>query len=65
VAVMEVCGFNGWLIKRLTQWGCRRVCVIKAPDRVRQKTDRRGAVTMTGAVTPSMRSRFLSAMRRT
>jgi transposase len=43
VAVMEVCGFNGWLIKRLTQWGCRRVCVIKAPDRVRQKTDRRDA----------------------
>jgi transposase len=43
VAVMEVCGFNGWLIRRLTQWGCRRICVIKAPDRVRQKTDRRDA----------------------
>ncbi len=46
VAVMEVCGFNGWLIKRLEQWGCRRVYVIKAPDRVRQKTDRRDAAKL-------------------
>jgi transposase len=45
-AVMEVCGFNGWLLKRLTQWGCRRVCVIKAPDRARQKTDRRDAAKL-------------------
>jgi transposase len=46
VAVMEVCGFNGWLIDRLAEWGCRRVCVIKAPDRVRQKTDRRDAAKL-------------------
>jgi len=46
VAVMEVCGFNGWLIKRLEQWGCKRVCVISAPDRVRQKTDRRDAARL-------------------
>ena len=46
VAVVEVCGFNGWLIKRLTQWGCKRVYVIKAPDRVRQKTDRRDAAKL-------------------
>ena len=46
VAVMEVCGFNGWLVKRLEQSGCKRVCVIKAPDRVRQKTDRRDAAKL-------------------
>jgi len=46
LAVMEVCGFNGWLIKRLTRWGCERVCVISAPDRVRQKTDRRDAARL-------------------
>jgi len=46
VAVMEVCGFNGWLIKRLEQSGCKRVCVIRAPDRVRQKTDRRDAAKL-------------------
>lgn len=48
VAVMEVCGFNGWLIKRLEQWGCKRVYVISAPDRVRQKTDRPGSITKAG-----------------
>jgi transposase len=43
VALMEVCGFNGWLIQRLRQHGCVRVCVITAPPRLRQKTDRRDA----------------------
>lgn len=46
VAVVEVCGFNDWLIERLSQWGCRRVYVISAPDRVRQKTDRRDAAKL-------------------
>jgi len=41
-----VCGFNGWLIKRLEQWGCRRVYVISAPERARQKTDRRDAAKL-------------------
>lgn len=43
VAVVEVCGFNGWLIKYLERLGCKRVIVIKPPERVRQKTDRRDA----------------------
>ncbi len=46
VAIMEVCGFNGWLVKRLEQWGCKRVLVIAAPERVRQKTDRRDAAKL-------------------
>lgn len=46
VAVVEVCGFNGWLIERLERWGCKRVYVIKAPDRTRQKTDRRDAAKL-------------------
>jgi len=46
VAVVEVCGFNGWLVKRLEQWGCRRVFVISAPNRMRQKTDRRDAARL-------------------
>ena len=40
VVIMEVCGFNGWLIKRLARWGCQEVYLVKAPERVRQKTDR-------------------------
>ena len=46
VAVVEVCGFNGWLVKRLEACGCKRVYVISAPDRVRQKTDRRDAAKL-------------------
>ncbi len=46
VAVMEVCGFNGWLIKRLRQWDCTRVYVIAAPPRLTQKTDRRDAAKL-------------------
>jgi transposase len=46
VAVMEVCGFNGWLIKRLKEFGCQRVIVITPPERVRQKTDRRDAAKL-------------------
>ena len=46
VAVIEVCGFNDWLIERLKQWGCTRVLLIKPPGRVRQKTDRRDAAKL-------------------
>lgn len=43
VAVLEVCGFNAWLLKRLQQWGCGHCYVIAAPPRLRNKTDRRDA----------------------
>ncbi len=46
VVIMEVCGFNGWLIKRLPRWGCQAVYLVKAPERVRQKTDRRDAAKL-------------------
>ena len=46
VAVLEVCGFNHWLIRRLNQWGCRQVYLIAAPERARQKTDRRDAAKL-------------------
>jgi transposase len=46
VAIMEVCGFNGWLVERLERWACQRALVIAAPERVRQKTDRRDAAKL-------------------
>jgi transposase len=46
VAIMEVCGFNGWLVRRLKRWGCREAYVIAAPPQVRQKTDRRDAAKL-------------------
>jgi len=45
-AVMEVCGFNDWLLKRLARWGCSQVYVIAAPPRLRNKTDRRDAAKL-------------------
>jgi transposase len=46
VAIIEVCGFNGWLIQRLERHGCRRVFLVAAPPQARQKTDRRDAARL-------------------
>jgi len=46
VAILEVCGFNEWLIRRVERWGCSQVYVIAPPPRVRQKTDRRDAAKL-------------------
>jgi transposase len=46
VVVIEVCGFNDWLLKRLARWGCTQAYVIAAPPRLRNKTDRRDAAKL-------------------
>ena len=46
VAILEVCGFNRWLIRRLKRYGCRHVYLIAPPERIRQKTDRRDAARL-------------------
>jgi transposase len=43
VAIVEVCGFNDWLLKLLPEYGCRDVVLIQADERSRKKTDRRDA----------------------
>ena len=43
IAVLEICGFNGWLVRELQQHGCAQVLLITAPKPSRQKTDRRDA----------------------
>jgi transposase len=43
IAVMEICGFNGWLVRELRQHGCAQALLITAPRPSRQKTDRRDA----------------------
>jgi transposase len=43
VAILEVCGFNDWLLKLLEEYGCREIVLIQAEDRARRKTDRRDA----------------------
>ena len=46
IAVLEVCGFHDWLVKRLDQAGCSRTCVIAASPPSRNKTDRRDAAKL-------------------
>ena len=43
VAVLEVCGFNDWLVRMLRDSGCRKVVLIQPEDRKKRKTDRRDA----------------------
>jgi transposase len=42
-AIVEVCGFNDWLIELLREQGCRDVALVQAASRSRKKTDRRDA----------------------
>ena len=42
-ALVEVCGFNDWLLKLLAEYGCREVVLVQPAGRSRQKTDRRDA----------------------
>ena len=46
VAVLEVCGFNDWLIRMLRDYGCQKVVLIQPEERKRQKTDRRDAAAL-------------------
>ncbi len=46
VAVLEVCGFNDWLIKMLRDYRCHKVILIQPEERKRQKTDRRDAAAL-------------------
>src|SRR5271167_2063665 len=43
VAVLEVCGFNDWLIRLLGDYRCHKVILIQPDDRRKCKTDRRDA----------------------
>src|SRR5262245_17276237 len=44
VAIVEVCGFNDWLLRLLAvSGGCRRTLLVQAEQRAQHKTDRRDA----------------------
>jgi transposase len=43
VAVLEVCGFNDWLIRMLHDYHCHQVILIQPDERKQCKTDRRDA----------------------
>src|SRR5210317_1927824 len=43
VAVLEVCGFNDWLIRMLRDYRRHKVILIQPENRQKRKTDRRDA----------------------
>jgi len=43
VAIVEVCGFNDWLLKLLAEYGCRETILIQPEKQSKRKTDRRDA----------------------
>ena len=46
VAVLEVCGFNDWLIRILQEYHCHKVILIQPDERKKCKTDRRDAAAL-------------------
>jgi transposase len=46
MAVLEVCGFNDWLIRMLRDYRCHKVILIQPEERKNQKTDRRDAAAL-------------------
>src|SRR3954471_21769498 len=46
VAILEVCGFNDWLIRMLQDYRCHKVILIQPDDRKKRKTDRRDAAAL-------------------
>lgn len=43
VAIVEVCGFNEWLIQMLRDYECRQTIVVQPEEKLNRKTDRRDA----------------------
>jgi transposase len=46
VAVVEVCGFNDWLIRLLNDYRCHKVILIQPHEKPQRKTDRRDAAAL-------------------
>ena len=43
MAILEVCGFNDWLLKMLAEYGCSAPVLVQPEKRSKRKTDRRDA----------------------
>ena len=59
IAVVEVCGFNDWLIRLLRDFRCHRVILIQPEERKKRKTDRRDAAALSELLWVN-RARFLA-----
>lgn len=43
MTIVEVCGFNDWLLTMLEKYSCREIVLIQPKDKSKTKTDRRDA----------------------
>ena len=43
IAILEVCGFNDWLVEDLQRWKCQEIVLIHPEKPSKKKTDRRDA----------------------
>ncbi len=59
VTIVEVCGFNDWLLKLLAEYGCKEIVLIQPEKRTKNKTDRRDANTL-GELLWTNRQRLLA-----
>jgi transposase len=62
VAIVEVCGFNDWLLDLLPQCGCRETVLVQPGEPGKRKTDRRDANQL-GEVLWVNRHRLLARQR--
>jgi transposase len=62
VAILEVCGFNDWLLKLLVEYGCRETILIQPEKQSKKKTDRRDANTL-GEILWVNRQRLLAGKK--
>ena len=46
IAIVEVCGFNDWLLALLPKYGCVQTILIQPTKKPKVKTDRRDAVAL-------------------
>lgn len=60
--ILEICGFNDWLLKLLGEYGCRQVILIQPEKRAKRKTDRRDASALAELLWVN-RHRMLSGQR--
>ena len=61
-AIVEVCGFNDWLLKMLAEYGCRETVLVQVEKRSKKKTDRRDAHQLSGVLWLN-RHRLLAGQR--
>jgi transposase len=62
VAILEVCGFNDWLLRLLAEYGCREIVLIQPEKRSKNKSDRRDANAL-GELLWTNRQRLLAGKK--